>query len=191
VAGPGDAACDAQARRKAGARIPRLRAGTLSTSYPQTPQSGILSPTSAETFNLRLLDLLKTTAEELVYKLDGQACAVSRTIGDVLIMIVDLAPPGRSLQLGGGFLVSDYPLTQDVLRTGKPRTLTLQDPNVDPQEASVLREIGLATLLMVPLELHGGPWGLVEVYRSEPRAFTEDDVRAAGSIISRAAALVG
>lgn len=145
----------------------------------------------AETFNLRLLDLLKTTAEELVYELDGQACAISRTIGDVLIMIIDLAPPGRSLQLGGGFLVSDYPLTQDVLRTGKPRTLTLEDPDVDPQEASVLREIGFASLLMVPLELNGGPWGLVEVYRSEPHAFTDDDVRAAGSIISRAAALVG
>jgi len=145
----------------------------------------------AEPFNLRLLDLLKTTAEELLVQLDGEACAISRTIGDVLIMIIDLAPPGRSLQLGGGVLVSDYPLTQEVLQTGRPRVLTLEDADVDPQEASVLREIGFASLLMMPLELSGGPWGLVEVYRSEPRAFTDNDLRAAGSILSRAAALVG
>jgi GAF domain-containing protein len=145
----------------------------------------------AETFNLRLLDLLKSTATDLVDELDGQACAISRTIGDVLIMIIDLAPEGRSLQLGGGFLVSDYPLTQEVLATGRPRMLTLHDPHVDPHEATVLRELGFASLLMLPLELNGGPWGLVEVYRTEPVPFTDDDVRAAGAIVSRAAALVG
>jgi GAF domain-containing protein len=145
----------------------------------------------AETFNLRLLDLLKSTATELVDELDAQACAISRTIGDVLIMVTDLAPPGQTLQLGGGFLVSDYPLTQDVLTTGRPRTLTLLDPNVDPQEASVLRELGFASLMMFPLELNGGPWGLVEVYRTEPLPFTEDDLGAAGAIVSRAVAIVG
>jgi GAF domain-containing protein len=145
----------------------------------------------AETFNLRLLDLLKSTATDLVDELDAQACAISRTIGDVLIMIIDLAPEGRSLQLGGGFLVSDYPLTQEVLLMGRPRMLTLFDPHVDPHEASVLRELGFGSLLMLPLELNGGPWGLIEVYRTEPVPFTDDDVRAAGAIVSRAAALVG
>ncbi len=144
-----------------------------------------------ETFNLRLLDLLKSTATELVDALEAQACAISRTIGDVLIMVTDLAPPGQTLQLGGGYLVSDYPLTHDVLATGRPRTLTLLDPHVDPQEASVLRELGFASLLMCPLELNGGPWGLVEVYRTEPLPFTEDDLRTAGAIVSRAVAIVG
>jgi GAF domain-containing protein len=145
----------------------------------------------AETFNLRLLDLLKSTATELVGELDAQACAISRTIGDVLIMVIDLAPDDRSLQLGGGFLVSDYPVTQDVLSTGRPRTLTLLDDDVDEQEASVLRELGFASLMMLPLELNGGPWGLVEVYRTEPVPFTEDDIRTAGGVVARAAALVG
>jgi GAF domain-containing protein len=155
------------------------------------PVSGILSSSVTETFNLRLLDLLKSTAVDLVDELDAQACAISRTIGDVLIMIIDLAPEGRSLQLGGGFLVSDYPLTKAVLAQGRPAMLTVHDAHVDPQEASVLRELGFASLLMLPLELNGGPWGLVEVYRTEPIPFTEDDVRAAGAIVSRAAAIVG
>jgi GAF domain-containing protein len=145
----------------------------------------------AETFNLRLLDLLKSTATELVGELGAEACAISRTIGDVLIMVIDLAPDGRSLQLGGGFLVSDYPLTQEVLSTGRPRTLTVLDPDVDEQEASVLRQLGYQSLMMLPLELNGGPWGLVELYRTGPTPFTEDDVRAAGNLVARAAALVG
>jgi GAF domain-containing protein len=144
-----------------------------------------------ETFNLRLLDLLKSTAMDLVDELEAQACAVSRTIGDVLIMVTDLAPPGQTLQLGGGFLVSDYPLTQHVLATGRPLALTLHDPTVDPHEATVLRDLGFASLLMLPLELSGEPWGLIEVYRTEPLPFTDDDVRTAGAIVSRAAALVG
>jgi GAF domain-containing protein len=145
----------------------------------------------AETFNLRLLDLLKSTATELVAELDADACAISRTIGDVLIMVIDLAPAGRSLQLGGGFLVSDYPATREVLATGKPRTMTLLDQDIDPQEASVLRELGFGALMMLPLELNGGPWGLVELYREEPIPFTADDLRGAGAVIARAAALVG
>jgi GAF domain-containing protein len=144
-----------------------------------------------ETFNLRLLDLLKSTAIQLVDELEAQACAISRTIGDVLIMVIDLAPDGRSLQLGGGFLVSDYPLTQEVLATGRPRMLTIDDPDVDEQEAAVLRQLGFGSLMMLPLELNGGPWGLVEVYRTDTVPFTEDDIRAAGSVVARAAALVG
>jgi GAF domain-containing protein len=144
-----------------------------------------------ETFNLRLLDLLKSTAIQLVDELEAQACAISRTIGDVLIMVIDLAPDGRSLQLGGGFLVSDYPLTQEVLATGRPRILTIDDPDVDEQEAAVLRQLGFGSLMMLPLELNGGPWGLVEVYRTDTVPFTEDDIRAAGSVVARAAALVG
>jgi GAF domain-containing protein len=167
-----------------------MRPGQLNASL-STPERGILSPGLAETFNLRLLDLLKVTATELVDELDAQACAISRTIGDVLIMVIDLAPNGGSLQLGGGFLVSDYPLTQDVLATGRPRTLMLHDPDVDEQEASVLRQLGYESLMMLPLELNGGPWGLVEVYRTEALPFTEDDIRTAGDVVARAAALVG
>jgi GAF domain-containing protein len=143
-----------------------------------------------ETFTLRLLDLLAATASELVSRLDAQACAISRTIGDVLIMVTDYAPPGRSLQLGGGFLISDYPLTQDVLATGRPERMTVRDPDIDPQEAFLLGELGYGALAMLPLELHGTPWGLVEVYRDEPKAFTDADLKLAEEIVSRASTRV-
>jgi GAF domain-containing protein len=144
----------------------------------------------SENFNLRLLDLLAATGRDLASELDADACAISRAIGDVLIMITEHAPGGQSLQMGGGYLVSDYPLTVEVLATGEARALTLDDADVDPQEAAVLRELGFASLLLMPLELSGAPWGLVEVYREQPRPFTDDQIQLAREIVSRAASRV-
>ena len=61
--------------------------------------------------------------------------------------------------MGQGYLVPDYPLTQAVLSSGRPCALTLSDDDVDPAEASVLRELGFASLLMLPLPIGGGHLG--------------------------------
>jgi GAF domain-containing protein len=144
-----------------------------------------------ETTNLRLSDLLAATAHELVDSLDGDACTVSRVIGDVLILVAERAPAGRTLLMGQGYLVPDYPLTQVVLASGRPRALTLSDDDVDPAEASVLHELGFASLLMLPLSVGGVTWGLVEVYRIAPRPFGADDLRVAGEILARTSARAG
>ena len=94
-----------------------------------------------ETTNLRLRELLAATADELVAALQADACAVSRVIGDVLILVTERAPDGTTLQMGQGYLVPDYPLTQEVLSSGRPRALTRTDDDVDPAEATVLREL--------------------------------------------------
>ncbi len=140
---------------------------------------------------MRLLDLLSATAAELVERLDANACAISRVIGDVLILVAESAPAGSTLQLGQGYLVPDYPRTQDVLATRTPYTLTLDDDVVDPAEAGVLRELGFRSLLMLPLDLGSNRWGLVEVYRSAPRPFSDDDIRLATTIVAEASAQTG
>jgi GAF domain-containing protein len=140
------------------------------------------------TTNLRLLDLLAATAQELVSGLQADACTVSRVIGDVLILVTEQAPKGRTLLMGQGYLVPDYPLTQIVLSSGTPRMLTLADDDVDPAEATVLRELGFASLLMLPLQIGGLTWGLVEVYRLEPLPFGDNDLRVAGEILARTSA---
>jgi GAF domain-containing protein len=144
-----------------------------------------------DTFTMRLLDLLSATASELVHRLDADGCAISRVIGDVLILVAESAPEGSTLQLGQGYLVPDYPRTQEVLATREPYTLTLADDVVDPEEASVLRELGFQSLLMLPLDLGVNRWGLVEVYRSAPRPFNTDEVRIAREIIAKASAQAG
>jgi hypothetical protein len=138
----------------------------------------------ARAINLRLADLLSTLASELVDALGAQACAVSRVLGDVLILVAEHAPPGTTLQLGQGYLVSDFPQTGDVLDTGTPRALSLNDPDVDGAEASVLNDLGFGALLMLRLELNGAVWGLVEVYREADRPFSADEVRRACDVLS-------
>jgi GAF domain-containing protein len=129
--------------------------------------------------NRPLLDVLYALAEDLVARLDADACAISRVIGDVLIMVAERVPEGRTLLHGQGYLIPDYPQTAEVLATGSPRALTLEDADVDAAEASVLREQGFGSLVMAPLEVNGERWGLVEVYRIEPRAFADEQVRQA------------
>ncbi len=134
--------------------------------------------------DLRLVDLLSSIADDLVSRLDADACAISRAIGDVLILVAEHVQGGGTLQGGQGYLVPDFPLTAEVLRTREPRALTLADADVDPAEAEVLRELGFGALLMLPLELGGKAWGLVEVYRAESdRPFGDEDIRAALSLI--------
>jgi GAF domain-containing protein len=133
--------------------------------------------------NLKLLDALSNMADDLIARLDGDACAISRVIGDVLILVAERIPGGGTLQMGQGYLVPDFPQTAEVLRTREPRALTLDDPDVDVAEAMVLRAHGFGALAMFTLELNGAVWGLVEVYRRERRAFSEADLRLASELI--------
>ena len=128
--------------------------------------------------NLRLLDRLAQIADDLIAQLGADACAISRVIGEVLILVAERIPGGGTLQQGEGYLVPDYPKTAAVLRTREPVAMTLDDPDVDEAEASVMRQHGFGSLVMVPLELDGAVWGLVEVYRVDRRPFAREIGRA-------------
>jgi hypothetical protein len=138
---------------------------------------------TGDAMNLKLLDLLSRIADDLVAQLDADACAISRGIGDVLILVAERVPDGGTLQMGQGYLVPDFPQTAEVLRTRQPRALTLDDADLDEAEASVLRAHGFGALAMFTLELNRVVWGLVEVYRVERRAFSEADIRLGGELI--------
>jgi GAF domain-containing protein len=139
--------------------------------------------------DLRLLDLLVTTAEDLCRTVDADACAISRVLGDVLILVAEYSP-GTTLQLGQGYLVPDYPKTEEVLRFGTAYTATIDDPGADPAEAGVIRELGFGALLILPLQAAGDAWGLVELYRRAPRRFSEGEVESARGLITETAALI-
>jgi hypothetical protein len=138
-----------------------------------------------ETADLRLGDALTQLAHELVALTAADACVLSRVVGDVLIITRTLSADAL-LELGQGFLVSDYPATVAVMASGEPAALTLADADVDEQEAELLRELGFATLLMLPFDVAGERWGLVELYRRDVRPFGETEIAAA-----RAAARIG
>jgi len=126
-----------------------------------------------------LSEVLSTLADDLVTGLDADACAISSVIGEVLIIVAERMPDGMTMQQGHGYLVSEFPQTAEVLRTREPRALTLDDADLDPAEASILEEYEFGALLMLPLELNGVVWGLIEVYRRERRPFTGAEIKRA------------
>jgi GAF domain-containing protein len=128
---------------------------------------------------VRLLDALHEAAEALVDELGADACAVSRVVGDLLIMLTEHVPEGGTVQLGQGYLIAEYPQTRRVLDQRVPGRACLTDPTVDAAEATLLRTLGYTALLMLPFELQGELWGLVEIYRVEPRPFTDADAQTA------------
>jgi GAF domain-containing protein len=127
---------------------------------------------------------------ELTDLVDGEGCNLSRVIGELLVDLLEHTRSGRRIQLGRGYLLSDYPLTREVIELGEPRTVSVLDPTADASEVALLRELGFDSLLMLPLKLGGRCWGLVELYRAGPQTFDTADVAAALAFVERTAGLL-
>ena len=129
---------------------------------------------------------LAATCRALVEILDAQACAISRLVGELLVQIEEVVQPGRSLIIGQGYVLSDYPLTREVLDNRDPRPVSVYDTDADPAEADLLRELGYEALLMAPLVVGDETWGLVEVYDAGERRFSLDDLELATRVLDHA-----
>jgi GAF domain-containing protein len=130
--------------------------------------------------------LLGAACRELVELTGATACAISRVIGDLLVGLDEHTTSGRPLAHGHEYLISDFPLTREVVETGEPRWLSRLDEDPEETEAALLARLGFESLLMVCLPTRSGCWGLVEVY-SEHGRFGEEDAE----IVARIAALTG
>lgn len=130
--------------------------------------------------------LLGAACRELVGLTGATACAISRVIGDLLVGLDEYTTSGRPLAHGHEYLISDFPLTREVVESGEARWLSRLDQNAEEHEATLLAKLGFESLLMVCLPASGGCWGLVEVY-SEHGRFGEEDAR----LVERFAARTG
>ena len=148
-----------------------------------------MSPGPPQVSPTTVAELLKAGACDLAEALDAAGCVISRLVGELIIEIAEQSQSGKSLHLGYGYLLSEYPLTDEAVRERAPRTVSLHDPHPDPQEAKLLHELGFDSLLMLPLECGGEVWGLVEIYRTGV-GFDEDAVDTAAAIVARLAALL-
>jgi GAF domain-containing protein len=135
--------------------------------------------------------LVGSSARSFAELLAAPACTISRVIGDLLVDLVQHKEPGKSDRLGHGYLISDYPLTRTVVEEREPRTVFLGDPDADPSETALLRELGFDSLLMVALESADGAWGLVEIYGDKGRRFREDEVALARDLAVEVSDLLG
>lgn len=120
------------------------------------------------------LALLREICDRLADELDAGGCLLSRAIGDVLILVAEDAKL-RSTRIGRGYLISDFPATRRVLDERVAAVITVDDDDADAAEVAILHELGFWSLLMLPLEVGGEVWGLLEVYGQPGRLFGDDD----------------
>jgi transcriptional regulator with GAF, ATPase, and Fis domain len=111
--------------------------------------------------------LLGTACREAVTLLDATACAISRVIGDLLVGLDEHTVSARPLAHGHEYLISDFPLTREVVESGDPRWISQRDPDPDESEVALLRKLGFESLLMVCLPTSKACWGLLELYNEQ------------------------
>jgi diguanylate cyclase (GGDEF)-like protein len=141
--------------------------------------SAIESEETAEAVCMRL-------CKGLVFVVGATACSASRVVGDYVVDVTNHALREISLGDEAAYRISDFPITAEALRTGEPRALSFADGDVDPSEAFVLRDLGMNALLMLPLQVRGKVWGLVELYEMRLRRFGEDDIAVAQFLVAQA-----
>jgi len=125
--------------------------------------------------------LLETACRELVDGLNAKACAISRVVGDLLIALAEFSRGQGPLELGHEYLISNYPMTLEVVQRGQARAVSLLEDSPEPNEAALLEKLGFESLLMVCLPVAGGCWGLVEVY-ADGQSFDEGQAELAEQI---------
>jgi putative nucleotidyltransferase with HDIG domain len=138
-------------------------------------------------------ELLASFAAELNALLAGTAAAVSCLKGNVLHEAASQWPdeiPAEKRFAEYGYLLDDYPATKASLESRRSYSVSLGDASVDPNEAFVLRELGMAAVLVVPVVVSGRAWGVVEVYDAKPRRFDDDEVAVADLFVRHVAALL-
>ncbi|UTI64358.1 EAL domain-containing protein [Paraconexibacter antarcticus] len=88
------------------------------------------------------------------------------------------------------YRVADYPTTGALLRTGDAAQVLRGDTGADEHELQLLHTNGLAALMMIPLRACGQAVGLLEVFSSEDRPWTRQQLTLARTVAHHLATLL-
>jgi hypothetical protein len=77
------------------------------------------------------------------------------------------------------FAVTEYPLTERVLRDQQAAQVLVGDPEADRREVELLLALGMRSLLMVPVVSQGETLGIVEAYSETERPWTRTQINRA------------
>ena len=135
--------------------------------------------------------MLRTAARELTVLLNGHACLISRLDEGLLTEVADYARSEWQVARGLGYYLADYPTTEAVLESRAPLAVSVDDAGADAAELFVLRELDMQAVLMVPLVVDTGIWGLIEVYDAEARRFAASERDLAEVAATQIGALLG
>ena len=136
--------------------------------------------------SLALSDALDLVAENAQRLLNGSGAAIALPENGRMVC---RASAGRAPGIGVQFRIENG-LTGEAVRTGRVATCqdTLSDPRV---ETEVWRKVGLRSAVSVPVPLKDGGTGVLEVFATQPNAFTSVhgiQLEALSGLISRVVA---
>jgi diguanylate cyclase (GGDEF)-like protein len=131
--------------------------------------------------------VLQAIVRHMVSVLNVAGCAVSlwEPANDRVVTLFDYDTSDETMldQPGVAYALADYPVTRRVLESQHPLVVRTDDPEADPAECALLKQLGYETLLMLPLAAGEHVFGLVELTRraGAPR-FSEADLRLGRSL---------
>ncbi len=130
--------------------------------------------------------VLERLCKSVTFVVGATGTLVSRVEGPRLADMVRHSIRDIDLGEDTAYLISDFPVTQEVLEAMSPRSISFLDDDLDRAEAFVLRELRMNCALLVPLVVHGRAWGLVEAYDMRMRRFAREDEAVARFLVSQA-----
>jgi transcriptional regulator with GAF, ATPase, and Fis domain len=130
--------------------------------------------------------LLSRLCKSLTFMVGASAAVVSRVDGPHLVDVVTHSL--REVDIGddSAYVISEFPITEEVLGNGRARSVSFLDEEIDFAEAFVLRELRMSCVLMVPLIVKAQAWGLVEIYDVRLRQFSSADQAIGEFLVSQA-----
>jgi diguanylate cyclase (GGDEF)-like protein len=136
--------------------------------------------------------MLAAACRELCANLRAGACTISRLEEGILAPVasrwIEGSVPER---LRVRRSLSSYPLARAVVDLRRPRAVSAADDDVGLREATMLSDLGMRSLLLVPIEVAGSVWGLAEIFGASPRRFGTIDLSIAALVASQTGVLLG
>jgi PAS domain S-box-containing protein len=155
----------------------------------------LLDVARAVSSSLRLDEVLRLVANSMLRVLGVRVCCLSayepeqgqvRTLG--LYLASGEAGPA---EVGRTYRLADYPLTREVIETGRALVVRADDDQADPAERRLLLDTRNAAMMMAPLRAGERTLGLAELFSDDPhRHFSVGDLRMARALADQAAAAV-
>jgi transcriptional regulator with GAF, ATPase, and Fis domain len=96
---------------------------------------------------------------------------------DPAMQTIEAVQSDAWLPNGRRFLLSDFPLTEEVLRRNVVAQVVAGSPGADEAESTFLKHEGFGALLMVPVYSGADPVGLLECYSNAALPWTRHQIR--------------
>jgi diguanylate cyclase (GGDEF)-like protein len=130
--------------------------------------------------------VLERLCKSVTFVVGATGALISKVEGERLADVVRHSTRDIDLGEDTAYVISDFPVTKEVLEKITVRSISFLDDDLDRAEAFVLRELRMNCALLLPLVVHGRSWGLVEVYDMRLRRYSREDEAVAWFLVGQA-----